>query len=140
MFKIDNKYGEFVFLAKNIIQGPQETWNIEGDAYGAFTFPQLLHNQSIWYPWHCITSYLGFSAVNDGAQINSCSPQFIWCIFFHYNPVDANLSHGKNNGLVNYIKGHQTSLLKKHISHEHVEKHEKWDLFLMQKVERCGNL
>jgi hypothetical protein len=25
MFKIDNKYGEFVFLAKNIIQGPQET-------------------------------------------------------------------------------------------------------------------
>jgi hypothetical protein len=62
MSKIDNKYGEFVSLAKIIIQGPQETWNIEsnikGDAYWAFTFPQLLHNQSIWYPWHCVTSYL----------------------------------------------------------------------------------
>lgn len=95
-------------LAKNIIQGPQETWNIEsnieGDAYWVFTFPQLLHNQSIWYPWHCLTSYLGFSIVNDGAQVNSCNPQVIWCIFCHCNPVDVNVSHGKNNGLVSISK------------------------------------
>jgi len=61
--------------------------------------------------------------------------QYIVC---HYNPIDVsaiNVSHGKIKGFLSYNKDHGTSFLKKYVSHEHVEKCKRWDLFLVQRTQ-----
>jgi hypothetical protein len=57
---------------------------------------------------------LGVFVVNGGAQINSCIPQIMLCIVYHYNPINVNamnVSHGKDKGLVNHNKNHMGHLI-----------------------------
>jgi hypothetical protein len=84
-----------------------------------------MDNRNIWYPWYCTTGYWGFFVVNDGAQIIYCHPQIMCYIVCHSNLVYVYvnyISRGKNKGPMSYNKDLGASYLRKHISHEHVEK------------------
>lgn len=64
--------------------------------------------------------------------------QSMQCVLCHPIPLEYDLNfstQGKNNGFVNY-KEHNTSVLKKHVTHEQSKQYRKQSLFLVEKVSK----
>jgi len=133
-----------MFLVESIIQGSQETSNIDSyidkDASSKGTFFLSLWPTKTYgilgIALQVIGGFLLLMMVHKLFIVipKACVILFATPIYVYVNYV----SHGKNKGPINYNKDHGASNLKKHISHEHVEKGKRWDL-LVQKDQGYGN-
>jgi hypothetical protein len=100
--------------------GSQEASNVDLDGTWETLLLKLVANRSLWSPSHRSSTYWASFVVNNGATMNNYNPQMMRCFVCHPIRLELIDVQGKHKGLVSYNKNHDTSVLKQHVCHEHL--------------------